>query len=173
MKNLRTKKMVMIAFLSSLSYVLSSFIFIPNMAPMQHFINVVSAVLLGPGGALACATLTGCMRMLFNGRPIIAVTGAIFGALLAGLLYRKFKKLYWAVIGEVIGTGIIGAMVSIPFMKLFYGLPADTSPFFYISFFIPSSAVGAALGFLLLSALKKTNMLDKLTLPSFKKEKQL
>lgn len=161
MTNTKNFKMVLTAFLATLGYVLSTFVSFPKMAPFQHFVNVISAVLLGPWGALACAFITGSMRMILNGSTILAVSGAIFGALLSGLLYRLFNKLIWAVIGEVIGTGIISAIVSAPIMQFIGKLPAV--PFyFYIPFFLPASAVGATLAFLLLTALIKTKCLNNM-----------
>lgn len=154
MKQLRIKKMIFTALLASLGYVLSTFVYFPRMAPFQHFVNVVSAVFLGPIGAVCCAFLTGGMRMLLNGSTILAILGAVFGAGLAGFLYRKTNRLFMAVIGEVIGTGIISAIVSFPVMKIFYGLP-DLSPFTYIPFFIPSSAMGAVLAFVFLKAISR------------------
>jgi energy coupling factor transporter S component ThiW len=163
--------MVLTAFLATLGYVLNTFVSFPKMAPFQHFINVISAVLLGPWGALACAFMTGSMRMILNGSTILAIVGAIFGAFLSGLLYRTFKKLIWAVIGEVIGTGIVSAIVSVPVMQFIGKLPAV--PFyFYIPFFLPASAIGASMGFLLLTALIKTKCLNRLhLLPAWEEKK--
>ena len=158
MKQSKLQKMVLTALLAACSWALSTVLVFPNMAPMQHFINVIAAVLLGPWWALACAAMTGFMRMLLGGRTLLSVIGAVFGALLAGLLYRWSKKVIWAVIGEIIGTGIISAIVAVPVMKAVYGLP-DASTFMYVPFFIPSAAAGASLGFLFLGALDRTRVL--------------
>lgn len=159
----KTYKMVLTAFLATLGYVLNTFVSFPKMAPFQHFINVISAVLLGPWGALVCAFMTGSMRMILNGSTILAIVGAIFGAFLSGLLYRRFKKLIWAVIGEMFGTGIISAIVSVPVMQFIGKLPSV--PFyFYIPFFLPASAIGAVMGFVVMTALIKTKCLNRLHL---------
>lgn len=155
------KKEVFTALLASISYVLSTFVSFPRMAPFQHFINVIGAVFLGPLWGFNCALLTGLMRMILNGSTILAVIGAVVGAFLSGLLYKKFHKLIWAVIGEVIGTGILSAIISYPFMRAFYGLP-KTSIFTYIPFFIPASLMGATLGYILLKALEKSKVLPYL-----------
>jgi len=155
------KKQVITALLACMGYVLNTFVWFPRMAPFQHFINVIAAVFLGPGWGFVCALLIGLLRMMLNGSTILAVIGAVVGAFLSGLLYRKFQKLIWAVIGEVIGTGIISAIIAYPFMRAFYGLP-DTSIFTYVPFFIPSSLMGAMLGYLLLKTLEKTNTLQHL-----------
>ncbi|MBE6907142.1 MAG: energy coupling factor transporter S component ThiW [Ruminococcaceae bacterium] len=171
MKQIHLKKMVFTALLASLGYVLSTFVYFPRMAPFQHFVNVISAVFLGPFGAVCCAALTGGMRMLLNGSTILAVTGAVFGAGLSGILYRKTGRLFMAVIGEIIGTGIISAIVSFPIMKIFYGLP-DVSPFTYIPFFIPSSAMGALLAFLFLKAVSRRMSVADMRAKLIGKEKE-
>lgn len=161
MKRLKFKKQVFTAVLASMGYVLSTFVVFPRMAPFQHFINVIAAVFLGPAWGFACALMTGLMRMVLNGSSILAVIGAVVGAFLSGLLYKTFHKLIWAVIGEVIGTGILSAIIAYPFMRTFYGLPA-TSIFTYIPFFIPSSLMGATLGYILLKTLDKSKVLQRL-----------
>lgn len=161
MKKSIIKKEVFTALLASMGYVLSTFVSFPRMAPFQHFINVIAAVFLGPFWGFICALMTGLMRMMLNGSTILAVIGAVVGAFLSGLLYKIFHKLIWAVIGEVIGTGILSAIIAYPFMRIFYGLPA-TSVFTYVPFFIPASLMGAVLGYILLKALDKSNMLQYL-----------
>jgi energy coupling factor transporter S component ThiW len=161
MKKVKFKKQVFTAILASMGYVLSTFVHFPRMAPFQHFVNVIGAVFLGPFWGFMCALLTGLMRMILNGSTILAVIGAVVGAFLSGLLYRKFNKLIWAVVGEVIGTGVISAIISYPFMRMFYGLP-ECSVFTYVPFFIPASLMGATLGYILLKALDKSKVLPKL-----------
>ena len=153
-KTLAARKMILASMFACLSFVLCTFVYFPAMAPFQHFVNVLAAVFLGPWYALAAAFLTG-------GRTIQAVVGAIFGAFLSGFFYQKTKKLWAAVLGEIIGTGLLSALVSYPLMRLFYGLPQH-SPFYYIPFYAPSSAMGSFLAVVLLAALKRSGMLDKL-----------
>ncbi|QGU95375.1 energy coupling factor transporter S component ThiW [Clostridium bovifaecis] len=161
MKKSTFKKQIFTAVLASMGYVLSTFISFPRMAPFQHFINVIAAVFLGPLWGFACALMTGLMRMILNGSTILAVIGAVVGAFLSGLLYKMSQKLIWAVVGEVIGTGIISAIIAYPFMRIFYGLP-DTSVFTYVPFFVPSSLMGALLGYILLKILDKSKLLQNL-----------
>lgn len=160
-KEINLKKLVFASLLVCMGYVLNTFVWIPGMAPFQHFINVTAAVFLGPAWAFTCALIIGLLRMIINGRTILALIGAIVGAFFSGILYKKFQKLYWAVIGEVIGTGIISAILSYPFMRMFYGLP-KSSIFMYIPLFVPSSIMGAMVAVFLIKALKKTNTFDKL-----------
>ncbi|WP_186565325.1 energy coupling factor transporter S component ThiW [Lawsonibacter celer] len=158
---LNVRKLVLTAMFACLGFVLSTFVYFPSMAPFQHFINVLAAVFVGPWYGFAAALLTGLMRMA-TGRTIQAVVGAVFGAFLSGLLYRKTNKRLWgAVVGEVIGTGFISAMAAYPLMRLFYGLPQH-SPFYYIPFYAPSSILGALLAVGVLYVLKRSGVLDRM-----------
>ncbi len=159
------QKMVLTALFAGMGFVLSSMVWFPNMAPFQHFINVLAAVFVGPYWGCLAALITGCLRMM-TGRTILAIIGAVFGAFLSGFLYQKSgKKLYMAVIGEMFGTGIISALVAYPAMTILYGMDLQ-SPFFYIPAFLPSSAMGAFLGVLVVTGLKRAGvfyrMIDKI-----------
>lgn len=155
-----TRKLVLTALFACLAFVLNTFVYFPAMAPFQHFVDVLAAVFLGPWYACAAAFLCGVMRML-SGRTIQAVVGAIFGPILGGLLYRKFHNFYVVFVGEVIGTGLLGAMTAYPLMRMFYGLDAQ-SPFYYIPFYTPSAVVGAAMGVAVLLVLKRTGTLERM-----------
>ena len=155
-----TRKLVLTALLACLSFVLCTFVYFPAMAPFQHFVDVIAAVLLGPWYGFAAALLCGILRML-SGRTIQAVTGAIFGPILGGLLYRKTKNVWLVWVGEVIGTGFCGAMASYPLMRLFYGLDAQ-SPFYSIPFYTPSAMVGGAMGLAVVLILKRSGVLARM-----------
>lgn len=155
-----TQKLVLTAMLSCMAFVLNTFVHFPAMAPFQHFVNAIAAVTIGPWlGALA-GLMTGIFRMAC-GSDIGSVTGAIFGPMLGGLLYRQFHSLKAVWVGEVIGTGVIGAMASYPFFKLFYGLDAQ-SPLYFIPFYTPSAMMGASMGVAVLAILQKTGTLARL-----------
>ena len=110
-------KLVVLALLVALGVVISPILRVEGMCPMAHLINVTCAVFLGPFYAFLCALIIGILRMIFMGIPPLALTGAVFGAFLSGMLYRLSKgKIVWAFLGEVIGTGIIGAVISYPVM---------------------------------------------------------
>ena len=160
MKKITTKKMALTAMLACLAFVLNTFVYFPAMAPFQHFVDVLAAVLVGPWYGFAASLLCGIMRMM-SGRTIQAITGAIFGPVLGGLIYRKTKNVYLVFVGEVFGTGVIGACASYPLMKMFYGLDAQ-SPFYYIPFYTPSAIVGAAMGVVVVLILKKTGVLTRM-----------
>lgn len=157
-------KTVVLAMLVAIGVVISPILRVEGMCPMAHFINITCAVLLGPWYALLCATLIGVIRMAFMAIPPLALTGAVFGACLSGILYRASKgKLIFAVLGEVIGTGIIGAIVSYPVMAFLMGRSGLTW-LFYVPSFIMGTLIGGAVAYVFLKALSKTGMLAKFQL---------
>ena len=155
-------KMITIALLVALGVVISPILRVEGMCPMAHFINIVCSVFLGPWYSLLCATLIGIIRMVIMGIPPIALTGAIFGAFLSGVFYRVSKgKIIFAVLGEIIGTGIIGAIVSYPVMNFIWG-KEGLSWLFYVPSFIGGTLIGGSIAYVFLKKLAQTGMLVKL-----------
>lgn len=154
-------KMIVLSMLVALGVVISPILRVEGMCPMAHLINIVCSVLLGPWYSLLCAVLIGVIRMSVMGIPPIALTGAIFGAFLSGLFYRISKgKIIFAVIGEVIGTGIIGAIASYPVMTFLWGREG-LSWLFYVPSFIGGTLIGGSIAYLFLKKLSKSGMLWK------------
>ena len=157
------RKEVMLAMLVAVGVVISPILRVEGMCPMAHLINIVCAVLLGPWWSLLCAVLIGTIRMLFLGIPPLALTGAVFGAVLSGVFYRLSNgKILAACVGEVIGTGVIGAVVSYPVMTLLWngtGAYNHLTLFFYVPSFIGGTLIGGAAAFLLLGALSRSGQL--------------
>lgn len=158
-KDKKVLRLVVMAMLIGLGVVISPILRIEGMCPMAHLINITCAVLLGPWYALLCATLIGIIRMTIMGIPPLALTGAVFGAVLSGILYRISDGRIWAaVIGEIIGTGIIGAIVSYPVMTLLYGRTGLTW-MFYVPMFISGTLIGGTIAFFLLLTLSRSGTL--------------
>lgn len=154
-------KLILLSMLVAMGVVISPILRIEGMCPMQHFINIVCAVLLGPWYSLACALMIAFIRMTLMGIPPLAITGAVFGAVLSGVLYRASgKKLIAAVIGEVIGTGLIGSIVSYPVMAILMGRTGLTW-LFYVPSFLCGTLIGGSIAYLFLKALVKTGLLTK------------
>ena len=154
-------KMIVLSMSIALGVVISPILRVEGMCPMAHFINVVCSVFLGPWYSLLCATLIGIIRMVTMGIPPLALTGAIFGAFLSGVFYRLSKgKIIFAVIGEVIGTGIIGALVSYPVMNYIWG-KEGLSWMFYIPSFICGTLIGGSIAYVFLRKFADNGMLSQ------------
>ena len=159
-KNKHAAKLVFLAMMTALGVVISPILRVEGMCPMAHFINVTCAVMLGPWYAFVCALSIGIIRMTCMGIPPLALTGAIFGAFLSGMLYRMSRgRLVWAFAGEVIGTGIIGAILSYPVMTFVWGKTGLTW-FFYVPSFIAGTLIGGTIAFLFLKHLQKARLLS-------------
>ncbi len=157
----KTHKLTLTAMMIAIGTISSNLFYIPigftKVFPVQHFLNVVSAVLLGPYYALAQAFCVSLLRNLMGTGSIFAFPGSMVGALLASLLFWKTRKIYLAFIGEVIGTGIIGALLSYPIATLILGQKATM--FGFIPLFIFSSFTGALLGFIILTVFLRKKVL--------------
>ena len=81
--------------------------------PAQHMVNVISAVLLGPWYATLVAFATSLIRNLLGTGTVDAFAGSMIGALLAGLAWRATGNIYASALGEVAGTGFLGALLTV------------------------------------------------------------
>ena len=163
MKNSKSLlKMIVLAMLIAIGVVISPILRVEGMCPMAHFINIVCSVFLGPWYSLLCATLIGIIRMATMGIPPIALTGAIFGAFLSGVFYRLSKgRIIFAVFGEIIGTGIIGAIMSYPVMTFLWG-KEGLSWLFYVPSFICGTLIGGSIAYVFLRKFAANGMLAKI-----------
>lgn len=127
--------------------------------PIQHLINIIAAVFLGPFYGVIMAFLTSALRLATGMGTLLAFPGSMCGALIGGICYKIFKKLPFAYIGELVGTGIIGALAAYPIAVFVMG--KEAALFAYVIPFIVSSAGGTIIAVFLVSALKRTHALDK------------
>ena len=159
-----TKKLTLSGVLTAIAVVGSLFyvqVFGAKCSPVQHMVNVIAAVVLGPWYAVGMAFVASLLRNLLGLGSILAFTGSAIGALLCGLLYKACPKLPVAYIGEVFGTGILGAMASYPLAAWLMN-NKDSALFTFVPSFMLSTAVGAFISVLVLSSLKRTNILNQL-----------
>jgi len=117
--------------------------------PIQHVVNVMAGVMLGPGPAVIIAFLIALLRNMLGLGTLMAFPGGMFGAFAAGLLYKKFHKKGLAVTGEAIGSGIIGSFAAVPISNLFLG--TSIGALFFVPSFVVSSISGALIGWFILS----------------------
>lgn len=161
----KTQKLTLTAMMITIGTLTSHMFFIPigfaKVFPMQHFINVLSAVLLGPYYAVAQALCVSILRNLMGTGSVFAFPGSMIGAFLAAYLFSKTKKTSMAFVGEVTGTGLLGALASYPIAVLLLGKEATI--FGFIPSFMVSSLSGAFIGYVILTVfLRNTAAKEKL-----------
>lgn len=169
LKGNRSLKLSISGMLIALGVVLSTF-YIPfgvaKCFPIQHFINVIGAVLLGPAYAVMNAFLISLIRNMLGMGSLLAFPGSMIGAALAGFLYQKFsgqKALShrMACLGEVMGTGILGGMIA-AFMAS-YLMGNRVGLFFFIIPFGMSSLVGSIFSLIIFEATDVLKMMRRWT----------
>lgn len=152
----RTQKLTTAGVLIALGVALST-LSIPVGAsrcfPIQHMVNVMAGVLLGPGYAVVMAFVTSLLRVLMGTGTLLAFPGSMFGALVAGLVAQKTGRLLPACAGELFGTGVLGAMAAYPVAVFLLGREAALLT--YVIPFAVSSSGGALIAFVALSALQR------------------
>ena len=105
-------------------------------SPVQHMVNVLGAVLLGPWYALGMGFAAALIRNVLGLGSLLAFPGSMIGALLCGL-------------------------ASYPIAAFVMG-NTKAALFTFVPSFLVSTAVGAAISVLVLSALKRTHVLSTL-----------
>lgn len=162
-KKVNIKKLAFAGILTAFA-VIGSFVSIPvgvsKCAPVQHFVNILSAVFLGPFWAVGIAFSSSLLRNFMGIGSLLAFPGSMLGALFSGVLYRLMGKLTFAYLGELIGTSIIGALVSYPVAKYIIGNNKSAVFGFVLPFSI-SCAGGTVLAILIITALKRSGTIDK------------
>ena len=166
MKKTNTKKLAIAGVFCSVAVVGSLFsfpVFGSKCSPVQHMVNILCAVLLGPGYGLGAAFATSLIRNLLGLGSLMAFPGSMFGALLCGIIYAKTHNILGTLLGEVFGTAILGGLCAYPVAIFFMGKSAAGLAFYaYIIPFLISTAAGAAISAVLVYALKKANVLQKM-----------
>lgn len=152
----KTRLLTTMAVLIAIGTLTSHFIWFPagvaKAFPVQHAINVIAAVLLGPLPAVIIAFMIALLRNLLGLGSLLAFPGGMIGALMAGLIYKQFKSTLGAAFGEVVGTGIIGALLAVPYAKILLGTSA--AALFFVPPFLVSSITGGFIGFFIASRIK-------------------
>ena len=156
MKNVNVRKLALAGILVAVGIVCSP-LSIPvgasKCAPVQHFINILGGVFLGPGYAVGMAFVTSLLRNLMGAFP-----GSMCGALLCGLLYKYGKHLPFAYAGELFGTSVIGGLLSYPVATLIMG--SESAVFGFVIPFFVSSCGGTVIAAVLVTAMKKMKVFD-------------
>ena len=166
MKRNQTLKLAIAAVLCAVAVVgsmLSFPVFGSKCAPVQHVVNVLCAVLLGPWYGVGVAFAASLLRNLMGLGSLLAFPGSMCGALLCGLVYSKWPKILPTAVGEIFGTGIIGGLLAYPIAIAFMGVSAAKVAFYaYIIPFLISTTVGAALAAVIILMLQRAGTLTKI-----------
>ena len=163
MKNNHTRKLALSGLLCAVGVVGSFFsfpVFGSKCAPVQHIVNILCAVLLGPFYGVGVAFVTSLIRNLLGLGSLMAFPGSMFGALLCGIAYHKTKNTWLTYIAEVFGTAVLGGLCAYPVAVLLMGInAADVAFYAYIIPFLISTAAGAVLSAVIIEGMKKANLL--------------
>ena len=166
MKRNQIRKMTVAALFCAIAVVGSMFSFPvlgSKCAPVQHMVNILCAVLLGPWYGVAVAFAASLFRNLLGLGSLMAFPGSMLGALLCGLVFHFTKNLPATLVAEVFGTGILGGLCAYPVATLLMGVDASAVAFYaYIVPFLISTVAGAILAGGLILALKKSGALDRM-----------
>ena len=166
MKTTNTRKLALAGILCAVAVVGSLFSFPvlgSKCSPVQHMVNILCAVLLGPGYGLGAAFGAALIRNLLGLGSLLAFPGSMLGALVCGLVYAKTKNILGTLIGEVLGTAILGGLCAYPIAIFFMGQSAADLAFYaYIVPFLISTAGGAVISAVLIYSLKKSGVLQSM-----------
>ncbi len=156
-----TKKLTSLALLIAFGVAAGAFSFPmagAKVFPVQHAINVLAAVMFGPAPAVLVAFCVAVLRNLLGTGTALAFPGGMIGAFVAGMFYKHSGRESLAALGEVVGTGLLGGLASVPVARLLLG--RDVLALTYVLPFSLSSFGGVVVGMLILRLvalpLKKT-----------------
>ena len=161
-----TRKVALAAILAAVAIALSPIISFPlplaTPFPIQHMVNALAGVLLGPWYAVLIAVIAGAVRYMLGTGTIHAFPGGIFGGLVVGLVHRNVLKRDYAALFEPIGTVLIGAAASAYIfgpLAAQAGLRGRAGTFdAFAILFLPSSVPGSVLGYVILKVVRRTHL---------------
>lgn len=166
MKNQNVKKLCLAGILCAVA-VAGSLISVPvfgsKCAPVQHMVNILCAILLGPWYGVGVAFAASLLRNLMSLGSVLAFPGSMFGALLCGIVFWKTRNTWLTYAAEVFGTAVLGGLSAYPIAIAFMGQSAGDIAFYaYIVPFLISTAGGSVLSAVIVESLKKAKVLQKI-----------
>lgn len=160
MRNRELKKLVIAAMFVAIGVSLSP-IFIPvagsKCFPVQHMINVMCAVFLGPVYGVLVAFSTSFIRNVMGTGSVLAYPGSMIGAFCCGMVFKYTKNMIGTFIAEVVGTGIIGGLVAYPVAVMVLGT-SGVALMFVLPFMI-STLGGTIIAAILIGIMSKVGAL--------------
>ena len=161
MKEHFARKVTLAGLLVAVAVVGSTFsfpVFSSKCAPVQHMVNILCAVLLGPGYGVAAAFAASLLRNLLGLGSLLAFPGSM-----CGLMYKKTRNLPATLCAEVFGTGIIGGLLSYPIAVAFMGVEAGSIAFYaYVVPFLVSTVGGSVLAGILVFSLERSGAMKSM-----------
>ncbi|MBM7636500.1 energy coupling factor transporter S component ThiW [Streptococcus saliviloxodontae] len=171
MSSHKIHRLTVLAIMIALDVFLTPIFRIEGMAFMSSLVNVVSGAVLSPAYAVAMALMTAMIRILTQAGVAsvapLAILGAVPGAFLASFCYRLYPKTYLSFLGEFLGTGIIGSLVSAPVMVRYWSATAQgdselmskaaaaQSLFLFTPRFVGACLIGGIIALFVLEGLKR------------------
>lgn len=159
MKKQEITKITISGMLIALAVSLSSFsipIGASRCFPVQHMVNILAAVFLGPFYGVSIAFCTSLIRNLMGTGTLMAFPGSMLGALCCGVTYRYIGKLFPTYLAEIFGTGILGGLLAYPVAVYLMGKQAAL--FAYIIPFLISTCGGTCAAAVLIGVLYRTHV---------------
>ena len=163
------KKLSMAALLTAVAVVGSMFSFPflgAKCSPVQHLVNIIGGVYLGPWYSLGMAFCASVIRNITGLGSPMAFPGSMVGAFLSGVMFHwVFKnktlavRLPAAYVGELFGTSVIGGMLSFPIAYFVMENTAATLFGFVFPFFV-SSVVGTVIAAVIVTSMKRVKVFD-------------
>lgn len=151
------RKLTIMALLVAIAVAGSTFVSIPTgiarAYPVQHAVNVIGAIMLGPVPTVIIAFVTAIIRIFTGTGSLLAIPGSVIGAVCLALAYKYSHKMWLASVGEIIGTGILASLIAVPYAQLLMG--TSVAALFFMPAFLTSSTIGAILGVIIASKLYK------------------
>lgn len=123
-------------------------------APVQHMVNILAAVTLGPWWGVGIAFAASLLRNILGLGSLMAFPGSMVGALCCGLMYMGTRKFAPTCVAEALGTGILGGIAAYPVAKFLMGAE-PVGLFVYVVPFLVSTVAGSILAFALITVLEK------------------
>ena len=165
MKSNSTKKLALAGVLCAVAIVGSMFITFPVLgskcSPVQHMVNILCAVFLGPAYGVGAAFAASLLRNIIGVGSVVAFPGSMCGALLCGLVWLKSQNLWLTLAAEFLGTCILGVLAAYPLAIAFLDPAVIPAAFYgYVVPFLISTVGGSILAGVLVFTLQKSGALN-------------
>ena len=158
----RVHRLTVLAIMVALDVLLTPLFRVEGMAFMSSVVNIIAGTFMTPLYAATMALIVAVIRILTQAGVAsmapLAILGTVPGAVLAAYFYRLTKKSIMSWVGEFLGTGIIGSILSAPVMNWYWTMTANgdnellakasavQSLFLFMPRFICATLIGGALG---------------------------